>query len=225
MAYLYDKFYINKNYSREVDFIKSFINSDNAQILDVGCGTGNHAKLLDDMGYNIVGFDKSQEMVDIANSKVKDSFWVGGLLNYNHNKKYDLIISFFAVFNHLKNYREFRKALLNLKSNLKDKGVIIIDLHNPQKNGRKEELVEGTTRIMKWRKCDLLKKEFSKIIYKVDGITYKTRHVFKIFNIDKLYKIAKEIGFREIVFYENYNNSTNATKNSKNIQMVLRWLK
>ena len=25
MAYLYDKFYVNKNYSKEVDFIKNFI--------------------------------------------------------------------------------------------------------------------------------------------------------------------------------------------------------
>lgn len=221
MAYLYDKFYVNKNYSKEVDFIKNFIKNDDAKILDAGCGTGNHAKILYDLGYKVAGFDQSQQMVDIANTKIKDCFWVGNLLNYNHKEKYDLIISFFAVFNHLKNYKEFKMALLKLKSNLKDKGTIIIDLHNPQTSGTKQEIVENATRLMKWKKCNLLKKEFSTITYKVGQYIYKTKHIFKIFNINKLYRIAKEIGFNLVEFYENYNKNSVATKSSKNIQMVL----
>lgn len=221
MANLYDKFYINKNYSKEVDFIKTFIKDGNAKILDAGCGTGNHAKILHDLGYDVMGFDKSQEMVDIANSKLKNHFFVCDLLNYGYREKYDLIISFFAVFNHLKNYKELKIVLQNLKSSLKDKGTIIIDLHNPQKSGEKKEIIENAERVMKWRKCNFFKKEFSKITYTVGGTTYKTKHTFKIFNVSKLYKVAKELGFKEINFYENYNNSTTATKKSKNIQMVL----
>ena len=222
MAYLYDKFYINKNYFQEVNFIKSFINDDNVKILDVGCGTGNHAKVFNELGYNVVGFDISKEMVDIANTKVKESFWVDDLLNYNHKGKYDLIISFFAVFNHLKSYTQLKKALINLKSNLNDEGIIIIDLHNPQSSGKKQETIDNTTRLMKWKKCNLIKKEFSTIIYKIDGKVYKTKHVFKIFDINKLKKIAKQIGFNRVEFYENYNRELNATKVSKNIQMVIK---
>lgn len=221
MAYLYDKFYVNKDYSKEVDFVRHFIKTKNYKILDAGCGTGNHVKILYDLGYNVVGFDKSIDMINIANEKVKGHFFIDDLLDIKSKNKYDLIISFFAVFNHLRNYKEFKMALLNLKSNLKGGGKIIIDLHNPQKNGEKVESIESATRIMKWRKCNLLKKEFSEITYIVDGKRFETNHTFKIFDIDKLRKIATKLGFIDIKFYENYNITKKASKTSKNIQMVV----
>jgi len=221
MAYYYDKFYQSKNYENEVNFIKSFINDKNINILDAGCGTGTHAKLLNDFGYNVFGFDKSQDMVDLANNKIKGKFFQGDILNLEISDKFDVIISFFAVFNHLKSYRELKVALKNLKSALKNQGVIIIDFHNPQKSGEKEETVSNITRIMKWKKCCLLKKEFSNITYIIDGKKYKTKHIFKIFTIDKLERVAKQIGFKNVEFYSNYDKSKRATKESKNIQMVL----
>lgn len=221
MAFLYDKFYNKKDYTREVEFIKQFIDNNESKILDAGCGSGTHAKILHDSGYNVIGFDKSPNMIEIANEKIENHFFVDDILNIKHKEKYDLIISFFAVFNHLKNYREFKISLLNLKNNLKANGKIIIDLHNPQKNGTKLERVENAERIMKWRKNTILHKEFTKIIYFVDNKTIKTKHIFKIFNIKKLNDIAKSIGFSNIDFFENYNITKKASKHSKNIQMVL----
>lgn len=222
MAYLYDKFYSKKNYEKEVEFICNFIQNKNAKILDAGCGTGNHAKLLFEMGYDITGFDKSSDMIDIANSKIPNHFFVDDLLSLRTNKKYDLIISFFAVFNHLKSYTELKQSLINLKNHLEENGTIIIDLHNPQKSGKKIENIENATRIMKWNKCKLLQKEFTKITYVIDNEYLTTRHVFKIFNISKLSKIAKEIGFKCIQFHENYNTTSTASNKSKNIQMILK---
>lgn len=222
MAHLYDKFYSKKDYQKEAEFISSFIKKKNIKILDCGCGTGNHAKILFDLGYNVYGFDKSTEMIDIANKKLNnDHFFVDNLLDLKHNGKYQLIISFFAVFNHLKNYNEFKKALSNIKNLLKDNGTIIIDLHNPIKSGKKQETFDNIIRIMEWKKCKFLNKEFTKIDYIIDDKKYSTTHTFKIFNIKKLHKIAKKMNFKNIQFYENYNTNTTATKNSKNIQMVL----
>jgi len=221
MAYFYDLFYKNKNYKKEVEFICSFINNKETKILDVGSGTGNHAKILNDLGYNVFGFDKSQEMVDIANAKINGKFFVSDLLSFKTSEKFDLIISFFAVFNHLKSYKEFKKALINLKNALTDDGVIIIDLHNPQKSGEKVETIDNITRVMKWKKCSLLNKEFSKITYIIDNKQYVTKHIFKIYQMNKLEKIAKQLGFKNIKFYENYDKTKTATVASKNIQMVL----
>lgn len=221
MASVYDKFYKNKNYKKEVEFIESFIKSKNCRVLDAGAGTGNHAKILYDLGYNVVGFDKSQDMVNIANSKINNSFFQSDLLTFETNEKFDVIISFFAVFNHLKSYKEFKIALKNLKSALKDNGTIIIDLHNPQKSGEKQETVGNITRIMKWRRCVLLNKEFSKLTYIVDGKKYITNHIFKIYKIGKIEKMAKEIGFKSVKFYANYDVTKKAVVSSKNIQMVI----
>ena len=220
MASLYDIFYSKKNYTKEVKFIKKFAKKD-ARILDAGCGTGNHAKLLSEAGFDVIGFDQSVEMIKIAKAKVHENFFVANLLDFKHVEKFDVIISFFAVFNHLKSYSEFKIALLNLKTCLKKGGSIIIDLHNPQKNGQKTEHTNNATRTMKWRRCNLLGKEFSKITFILHDKKVITHHVFKIFKIDKLTRIAKELGFQNICFYENYDITSKATKNSKNIQMVL----
>ena len=123
MACFYDELYKNKNYKREVGFIEKFLNSKEDKILDAGCGTGNHAKILQDKGYNIYGFDLSPQMVEIANTKVNNNFEVANLLFYSTEKKFDLIISFYAVFNHLKSYKEFSFALQNLLKALNNKGV------------------------------------------------------------------------------------------------------
>ena len=50
----------------------------------------------------------------------------------------------------------------------------------------------------------------------------KACHIFKIYNINKLNKIALDLGFTSVKFYENYNKNTLATSNSKNIQMVMK---
>ena len=63
-AKYYDKFYQNKNYKKETEFLKNFINA-NDKILDVGCGTGIHAALLTDNGFEVDGLDLNKEMLEI----------------------------------------------------------------------------------------------------------------------------------------------------------------
>lgn len=77
-------------------------------ILDLGCGSGVHINLLEKKGYHADGLDLNDGMLDIAKNRVNRN-----LLDYNINKTYDVIISMFAVFNHLKNYDEFEKGLLH----------------------------------------------------------------------------------------------------------------
>ena len=220
MAIFYDKFYAKKDYKKEVEFIRNFIPKKDSCILDAGCGTGNHAKILNDLGYNIYGFDLSADMVKLANEKITEHFSVGNLLEFESERKYDCIISFFAVFNHLKNYKEFSIALKNLKNCLNNSGRIILDLHNPQKSGRKEDSITEARRIMQWKKCIFTGREISKITYYVGNKQYTTQHVFKIFQISKIKTIAKQLGFSNVTFYENYDVQSTATKKSKNIQVV-----
>lgn len=221
MACFYDELYKNKNYKREVGFIEKFLNSKEDKILDAGCGTGNHAKILQDKGYNIYGFDLSPQMVEIANAKVNNNFEVANLLFYSTEKKFDLIISFYAVFNHLKSYQEFSFALQNLLKALNNKGTLIIDLHNPQKNGVKVDKFDSVKRIMQWKINKLLKKETSKITYFVGNNKYVTKHKFKIFKIEKIKRICDNLNLN-CEFYENYVIDSLATNNSKNIQVVIK---
>ncbi len=76
----YDLFYKDKDYEAECDMIEEIFRSHAggqvSTILDLGCGTGNHAISLAHRGYKVTGVDRSSEMVNMQrpnyNLKLQD---------------------------------------------------------------------------------------------------------------------------------------------------------
>lgn len=54
-------------------------------------------------------------MLDIAKNKLKGNLYNQNILDINLNNKYNIIISMFAVINHLKDIIELEQVLLNFK--------------------------------------------------------------------------------------------------------------
>ena len=219
-AKYYDKFYKNKNYNKETEFLKNFISQDD-KIIDIGCGTGLHASLLQQNGFKVDGLDLNEEMLDIAKTRVHSNLYLQDILDMNINQKYDVIISMFAVLNHLKYTQELEKALMNLKSILTDGGKIIIDLHNPQNSGSKTDSYDNMTRTMKWHYDKKAKLENSKIIFEIDGKKYIDNHTFRIFTIDEVKLCCENVGLVVKKVYENYNIDKGGTPTSKNLQFLI----
>ena len=74
---------------------------------------------------------------------------------------------------------------------------------------------------MEWRKSSILNKEYSTITFNINNIQYVGKHTFSIFKLNSLHNLAKQLNFKKVEFYENYDLSKPATDKSKNIQMVL----
>lgn len=220
-AKYYDIFYQKKDYQKEVDFLMNFISTED-NVIDIGCGTGIHASLIKKKNVNIEGLDLNKEMLDIAKTRLKSNLYLQNILNINIDKKYDVIISMFAVINHLKNIKELEKCFLNLKSILKNNGLIIIDLHNPQKSGKKMDSYNNLTRIMEWDYNPQSKIEKSKITFIKDNKKYNDSHTFRIFTIDEIEKVAEKTNLKLEKIYENYDINKIGTANSKNIQFIIR---
>lgn len=219
-AKYYDKFYQNKDYTKETEFLINFI-CQNDKVIDIGCGTGIHASLLQRKGFNVEGLDLNKEMLDIAKTRVNNNLYLQNVLDLNINKKYDVIISMFAVLNHLKDTQELEKALINLKNILRDNGKIIIDLHNPQNSGNKIDYYDNMTRTMEWYFDKKSKIEKSKIIFEIDGKKYIDSHTFRIFTIDEVKKCCKNVGLVVKEIYENYDINKSGTSISKNLQFLI----
>ncbi len=219
-AKYYDKFYKNKNYIKETKFLMNFINQ-NDKIIDIGCGTGMHAFLLQQKGFQVDGLDFNKEMLDIAKTRIKSHLYLQNILDLNINKKYDVIISMFAVINHLKDVKELEKALMNLKDILTDDGKIIIDLHNPQKSGNKIDYYDNMTRTMEWNYDKKSKIEDSKIIFEIDGKKYIDNHTFRIFTIDEIKKCCQKVNLVVKKVYENYDVNKSGSSTSKNLQFLI----
>jgi len=74
----------------------------NAKILDIGIGTGFLSSKLCESGCSITGVDFSQDMLDVAKSKMQDATlflcdFANGLPPEVKNDKYDFIISTYAL--------------------------------------------------------------------------------------------------------------------------------
>lgn len=98
-AKYYDLFYQKKNYQKEVEFLCNFITKED-QVIDIGCGTGIHASLLANKEINIEGLDLNKEMLEIAKTRLSSKLYLQNILDMHLDKKYNVIISMFAVLNH-----------------------------------------------------------------------------------------------------------------------------
>jgi SAM-dependent methyltransferase len=71
----YDALYRDKDYQSECDLIERVFREYGTRpvhtILDLGCGTGNHAIPLAQRGYEVVGVDRSADMLEIAREKAE----------------------------------------------------------------------------------------------------------------------------------------------------------
>lgn len=72
----YDELYRNKEYASECDLLERvfarYATEPVQRILDLGCGTGSHAVILAQRGYEVVGIDCSAEMLNRARRKATE---------------------------------------------------------------------------------------------------------------------------------------------------------
>jgi ubiquinone/menaquinone biosynthesis C-methylase UbiE len=73
-ARLYNKTWGKYDYDSDVKFLNALFKEHRCRsIIDVGCGTGNHALRLSRLGYEVVGVDISPTMLKIAKEKEKEA--------------------------------------------------------------------------------------------------------------------------------------------------------
>ena len=140
-AEFYDTLYQDKDYERECDFIEAAFKKNGRRvktILDLGCGTGGHALILSRRGYQVVGVDRSREMIGIATRKAKEEakgkkkkpsveFVQGDIAGINLHRKFDAVISMFAVMSYQTRNASIAGACSVAASHLASGGLFIFD--------------------------------------------------------------------------------------------------
>lgn len=219
LANIYDLIHQNRDYKRELNFLKKlFDKHDVKKVLDIGCGTGTHMKLLEKEGYRCTGIDINQEMLEIAEEKVEGDLIQADMKDFDLGTNYDAVISMYASFNHLTKLKEVKKALSRFKKHLNKPGIILLDLHNSKGEGEKSEDFGRIKRKMKWEYDPKNQIEKTKVIFNVDGEKIEDSHTMRIYSVEEISKILKGKGFSEVKVYGDYGFE-HAEPSSKNFEV------
>lgn len=101
-------------------------------ILEAGVGTGRVAWALAGMGYEVTGFDRSPDMLAVAERNRPPGLAArlveADLTGFGFGRRFDLVIAPFYVFNHLQTDDARRAALARLAAHRAEGGRVVLHL-------------------------------------------------------------------------------------------------
>lgn len=138
-ANCYDALYAEKDYEAECDLIERVLRTYGegkfGSILDLGCGTGNHALPLARRGFDVSGVDRSNFMLEQARSKAiamgrppPDHFHHGDIRNVELGQQFDAALLMFAVLGYQIDNADVIAALRSARRHLRPRGLLMFDV-------------------------------------------------------------------------------------------------
>jgi ubiquinone/menaquinone biosynthesis C-methylase UbiE len=132
-AELYDAIYFTfKDYAAEAADIARHIRAehpDARSVLDVACGTGEHARLLAaDHGFHVDGVDLNPEFLRLARRKhPAGRFYQADMREFSIETRYDAIICMFSSIGYVRTLPMVERTLERFRRHLAKGGVILVE--------------------------------------------------------------------------------------------------
>ncbi|QHE52708.1 class I SAM-dependent methyltransferase [Pontibacillus sp. HMF3514] len=131
-AWIYNEYWGRMPKGIEPIIDKLFFTSlpENASVLDLCCGTGQLAQILNERGYEVTGIDGSGEMLKIAQENSPSStFLEDDARSFAVNKQFDGIISTYDSLNHIMTLNELKVVFRNVYKSLVNGGLFLFDMN------------------------------------------------------------------------------------------------
>jgi SAM-dependent methyltransferase len=129
-AAYYGLFNQGKDYRAEADYLDRLIAQyapGTVEVLELGVGTGGHAKFLQEKGYHITGIEKSPKMAALARLAGIDCI-IGDITEVDIGRQFDAVLSIFHVISYLTRQQELVDTFKLTNGHLRPKGIFIFDV-------------------------------------------------------------------------------------------------
>ncbi len=237
----YDLLYKDKDYKGESDYVLhklKKINPNIHSVLELGCGSGNHAQYLCNSGLEVTGIERSEDMIKEALKKNVSGFTPtqGDISAYSLGKTFDAAISLFHVISYLNKNEELIECFRTTYEHLNDNGVFLFDIwytpavltQRPETRVRKlEDENVKITRIAQSsmnHESNVVNVNFEVFIENKISHTSSTleeTHPMRHFSVNEIDLLAKLTGFK-ILEKEEFLSSQPASEKTWGVCFILQ---
>ncbi|MDD5934222.1 MAG: class I SAM-dependent methyltransferase [Clostridiales bacterium] len=144
-ANVYDEFMDNVPYDEWTEYLTGLLKEygvdENKLVLELGCGTGSMTRRLAKRGYDMIGVDYSDDMLEIAREKgMEEGFSFDQILYLNQDmREFELygtvaaVVSICDSMNYITNPDDLRQVFKLVNNYLDPRGVFIFDMNTVHK--------------------------------------------------------------------------------------------
>ncbi len=240
-ASVYDTFMDNIPYEEWaeylVDLLKEYGISDGL-VLDLGCGTGNMTEFLAKAGYDMIGVDNAEEMLEIAMEKRAKSghdilYLLQDMREFELYGTVKAIVSICDSINYITEEEDLLEVFRLANNYLDPKGIFIFDFNTVYKY---REMLGNQTIAEDREDCSFIwdnyyyedeqinEYELSLFIKDQDSDLYRKyqeMHYQKAYELDTIKGLVEESGLEYITAYDAFTRKQ-PTKESERIYVIAR---
>jgi len=224
----YHTLYKHRDYSEARNFIDNIVEyldlKKGSKILDLACGIGRHSIYLDEIGFKVVGTDKSPNNIKKAKASQNQSLsFLQMEMIDNTNHKYDGIFNLFTSFGYV-NHDYNLKTIKNIERQLKDDGTVIVDFMNTL--FVKNNLVIEETKVIDDLSFKIERRSDGKYIYKEIKFNDKKDYFFQEkvmdLSLNDFENYLTRYNLKVIKTFGDYNLNEFDIENSERLIMVIK---
>jgi SAM-dependent methyltransferase len=209
----YHILYKDRDYSEAQGFMDNLTNylnlPDKGKILDLACGKGRHSVYLNNIGYNVIGVDLSEQSIKHAKQFENDTlkFEVHDMTK-PYEDKFDAVFNLFTSFGYFEDESCNLNTIKAIKSELNEFGFGVIDFMNV--NFVRANLVDENTKTVDGidfnQKRSIIDGYIIKdISFEADGEHYEFQERVKAFTLEDFQELFEKAGVHLLDIFGDYN--------------------
>ena len=240
-ARVYDTFMDNVPYKEWADYLGKILKEygiDDGLVLDLGCGTGNMTEMLASSGYDMIGVDNAEEMLEIAMEKKVESghdilYLLQDMREFELYGTVRAVISACDSVNYITDDEDLTEVFRLVNNYLDPEGLFVFDFNTEYKY---REILGEQTIAEDREECSFIwdnyyyedesmnEYELTLFIKEQDSNLYRKyqeMHYQKAYTLDAMRDLVEWSGLEFVTAYEAYTRMA-PTETSERICVVAR---
>ena len=240
-ASVYDTFMDNIPYEEWAEYLISLLKEysvNEGLVLDLGCGTGNMTELLAQAGYDMIGVDNAEEMLEIAMEKREKSgqdilYLLQDMREFELYGTVKAIVSICDSVNYVTEEEDLLEVFKLVNNYLDPKGVFIFDFNTVYKYS---EILGNQTIAEDREDCSFIwdnyyyeeeqinEYELSLFIKESESDLYRKyqeTHFQKAYDLETMKRLVERSGLEYVTAYDAFTKQL-PTKESERVYIIAR---